>query len=179
MPRGADADMSEFVRQAGEFFDNGGLSTLLIIAGVLILLLAFCRWILIKMKMTPENADRTLSQIDNMTGSQFEEFVAAVLEGNGYTIIEMTSATGDYGADIIAERNEVRIAVQCKRYAKPVGVKAVQEAISAMKHYECDSCLVVTNNRFTRQAMVLASDNEVVGLWDRNILITMRDRAQK
>ena len=48
-----------------------------------------------------------------------------------------------------------------------------------MKHYECDRCLVVTNSRFTRQAMVLASDNEVVGLWDRNILIAMRDRAQK
>ena len=171
--------MSEFFKQTGEFFDNGGLSTLLIIAGVLILLLIFCRWILIKMKMTPKNADRTLSEIDNMTGSQFEDFVAAVLEGNGYTIIEMTSTTGDFGADIIAERNEERIAVQCKRYAKPVGVKAVQEAISAMKHYECDRCLVVTNNRFTRQAMVLASDNEVVGLWDRNILITMRDRAQK
>ena len=144
--------MSEIVKQTGEFFGNGGLSTLLIIAGVLILLLIFCRWILIKMKMTPKNADRTLS--------------------------EMTSTTGDFGADIIAERNEERIAVQCKRYAKPVGVKAVQEAISAMKHYECDRCLVVTNNRFTRQAMVLASDNEVVGLWDRNILITMRDRAQ-
>ena len=171
--------MSEVVKQAKSFFDNGGLSTLLIIAGVLIILFVFCRWVLIKMKMTPENADRTLNQIDNMTGEQFEEFVAAVLEGNGYEIVEMTSTTGDFGAGIIAEKNEERIAVQCKRYAKPVGVKAVQEAISAMKHYECDRCLVVTNNRFTRQAMVLASDNEVVGLWDRNILITMRDRAQK
>ena len=179
MPRGADVGMSEFTKQIELFLNSGRFSTLLIIVGVLIILLTFCRWILIKMKMTPQNADRTLEQIDSMTGSQFEEFVAAVLEGNGYGIVEMTSTTGDYGADIIAERNEERIAVQCKRYAKPVGVKAVQEAISAMKHYECDRCLVVTNSRFTRQAMVLASDNEVVGLWDRNILITMRDRAQK
>lgn len=48
-----------------------------------------------------------------------------------------------------------------------------------MKHYDCDSCLVVTNSRFTKQAMELARDNEVVGLWDRNFLKYMRDRAEK
>ena len=171
--------MLAIILSIDEFLNSGKFSTLLIIIGSILILLSFCRWILIKMKMTPDNAAHTLDQIDNMTGVQFEEFVAAVLEGNGYTIEEMTCTIGDFGADIIAERNEERIAVQCKRYAKPVGVKAVQEAISAMKHYDCDSCLVVTNSRFTRQAMELASDNEVVGLWDRNILIMMRDRAKK
>ena len=53
----------------------------------------------------------------------------------------------------------------------------MQEAIGAMKHYECDRCLVETNNRFTKQAMELAMDNEVVGLWDRDFLLRMRDRA--
>ena len=114
-----------------------------------------------------------------MTGAEFEEFVAAVIRGNGYEVIEMTKTTGDFGADIIASKNGENIAVQCKRYAKPVGVKAVQEAISAMKHYDCDSCLVVTNSRFTKQAMELANDNEVVGLWDRNFLVYMRNRAEK
>ena len=69
--------------------------------------------------------------------------------------------------------------MQCKRYNYPVGLKAVQEAISAMKHYECESCLVVTNSQFTRQAVELAEDNEIVELWDRQILIKMRDRARK
>lgn len=171
--------MEKIGKTISSFLSNIELSTVLIILGVLIILLSFCRWILIKMKMTPKNADRTLEQIDNMTGAQFEEFVAAVLEGNGYEILEMTKSTGDFGADIIAHRNEENFAIQCKRYAKPVGVKAVQEAISAMKHYNCDRCLVVTNSRFTKQAMELANDNEVVGLWDRNFLVYMRDRAEK
>lgn len=171
--------MDELGRIINNFLESIEVSTVLIIVGVLIILLSLCRWLLIKMKMTPENANRTLEQIDNMTGAQFEEFVAAVLEGNGYEILEMTKTTGDFGADIIASRNEENIAVQCKRYAKPVGVKAVQEAISAMKHYDCDSCLVVTNSRFTKQAMELANDNEVVGLWDRSFLVYMRDRAEK
>ncbi len=169
--------MSELGIKLAKFLNNGGLSTMLIIVGIVLILWAFCRWLLQKMKMTPKNADRTLEQIDNMTGEQFEVFVAAVLEGNGYEIRQMTKTSGDFGADIIAYRNEELIAVQCKRYAKPVGLKAVQEAIAAMKHYECDRCLVVTNNRFTKQAMKLAMDNEVVGLWDRDFLLRMRDRA--
>lgn len=171
--------MEELGIKLAKFLNNGGLSTMLIIMGIVLILWAFCRWILQKMKMTPKNADRTMEQVDNMTGEQFETFVAAVLEGNGYEIRQMTRATGDFGADIIAYRNEELIAVQCKRYAKPVGLKAVQEAIAAMKHYECDRCLVVTNNRFTKQAMELAMDNEVVGLWDRGFLMRMRDRASK
>lgn len=171
--------MDTIGKAVSSFLNSGKFSTLLIILGVFILLLTFCRWLLIKMKMTPDNVNRTLKQIDSMTGSQFEEFVAAVLQGNGYEILEMTKATGDFGADIIVSRNEERIAVQCKRYANPVGLKAVQEAISAMKHYDCDSCLVVTNSKFTNQAIELANDNEVVGLWDRNILVYMRDRAEK
>lgn len=171
--------MDTIGKAVSSFLNSGKFSTLLIILGVTILLLTFCRWLLIKMKMTPDNVNRTLKQIDSMTGSQFEEFVAAVLQGNGYEILEMTKATGDFGADIIVSRNEERIAVQCKRYANPVGLKAVQEAISAMKHYDCDSCLVVTNSKFTNQAIELANDNEVVGLWDRNILVYMRDRAEK
>ena len=171
--------MDTIGKAVSSFLNSGKFSTLLIILGVFILLLTFCRWLLIKMKMTPDNVNRTLKQIDSMTGSQFEEFVAAVLQGNGYEILEMTKATGDFGADIIVSRNEERIAVQCKRYANPVGLKAVQEAISAMKHYDCDRCLVVTNSKFTNQAIELANDNEVVGLWDRNILVYMRDRAEK
>ena len=171
--------MDTIGKAVSSFLNSGKFSTLLIILGVFILLLTFCRWLLIKMKMTPDNVNRTLKQIDSMTGSQFEEFVAAVLQGNGYEILEMTKATGDFGADIIVSRNEERIAVQCKRYANPVGLKAVQEAISAMKHYDCDSCLVVANSKFTNQAIELANDNEVVGLWDRNILVYMRDRAEK
>lgn len=171
--------MIDIGRKIATFLNNGGMSTMLIILGILLIMWGFCRWLLQKMKMTPKNADRTMEQVDKMTGEQFEIFVAAVLEGNGYEIRQMTSTTGDFGADIIAYRNEELIAVQCKRYANPVGLKAVQEAIAAMKHYECDSCLVVTNSRFTKQAIELAMDNEVVGLWDRDVLVRMRDRASR
>lgn len=147
--------------------------------GLFILLYLFCHWLLKVMRLKPDEVNRTIDEIDKMTGIEFENFVAAVLKGCGFTIEGMTKTSGDYGADIIVSFNETRIAVQCKRYSKPVGVKAVQEVISAMKHYDCEEAIVITNNYFTDQAKVLAEDNEVVLLWGRNKLIDMRDQAVK
>ncbi|NLL93500.1 MAG: restriction endonuclease [Clostridiales bacterium] len=154
-------------------------TSMVIAAVVILLLLLFCKWLLRVLKMSPKGVDYSLEQIDVMKGSQFEEFVAAVLEGNGYKIEEITITSGDYGADIIAIAGDERIAVQCKRYNRPVGVKAVQEVIAAMKHYNCESAIVVTNNTFTKQAIILAQDNEVVELWDRQMLVGMRNQAVK
>ncbi len=42
--------------------------------------------------------------------------------------VEVTRGSGDYGVDVLAEKEGVTYAVQCKRYDGPVGVKAVQEA---------------------------------------------------
>lgn len=139
----------------------------------------FCKWLLNKMRLKPKKADRTIEEIDQMSGVEFEEFTAAVLEGCGFIIEEMTKASGDYGADIIVSFQDVRIAVQCKRYQYPVGVKAVQEVISAMKHYDCEEAIVITNNYFTKQAEILAEEHMVVSLWDREQLIKMRDSAVK
>lgn len=152
-----------------------------IIIAVIILAAAylFCRWLLKIMKLKPDAADRTIEEIDKMSGTEFEEFSAAVLKGCGFIIEEMTKTTGDYGADIIASFDGVRIAVQCKRYHNPVGVKAVQEVISAMKHYDCEEAIVITNSFFTKQAETLAKDHEVVSLWNRKKLIQMRDQAVK
>ncbi len=160
-----------------KIFINNSLYVYIVAAVVILLLFMFCRWLLKVMKMTPKDADRTMQEVDNMDGIEFEKFVAAVLIGNGYDIEEMTVTSGDYGADIIATAGEERIAIQCKRYQRPVGLKAVQEVISAMKHYDCESAIVVTNNTFTKQAIQLAKDNEVVELWDREILEKLRDQA--
>jgi len=124
-----------------------------IMIGIIILFAAylFCRWMLKIMKLKPKEADRTIDEIDKMTGEEFELFTAAVLKGCGFIIEELTKTTGDYGADIIVSFAQIRIAVQCKRYSHPVGVKAVQEVISAMKHYDCEEAIVITNNYFTNE----------------------------
>src|SRR5260370_20876596 len=56
-----------------------------------------------------------LDQIDTMSGIEFEQYVAAVLQGVGYRALKYTKTTGDFGVDLIATKGKGKIAVQCKR----------------------------------------------------------------
>ncbi len=97
-----------------------------------------------------------LADIDDMSGLQFEEFVAAQLRIRGWSVTP-TAGTGDYGVDLIAAKDGARMAVQCKRLAKAVGVAAVQQVVSGAAHHRCQRTAVVTNRGFTRAARQLAS----------------------
>lgn len=119
-------------------------------------------------------------EVDNMTGIVFEEFLKGLLKHKGYKV-RLTSTTGDYGADLILSANDKKIVVQAKRYKRKVGIKAVQEIVSAKNYYNADECWVITNNYFTIPAVNLADSNHVV-LIDRDLLMkwmSERDRILK
>lgn len=92
-----------------------------------------------------------------MTGEEFERYIAKKLRAKGYHNVQLTPVTGDYGVDITANKGGVRYAFQCKRYAVPVGVKAVQEVFSGSRQYGADRAVVVTNSSYTPNAKTLAS----------------------
>ena len=96
-----------------------------------------------------------LRAIDRMSGTDFEDFVAAQLRIAGYSVAP-TASTGDYGVDLIAKKDGVRMAVQCKRLAKAVGVAAVQQVVAGALHHGCNRTVVVTNQTFTKAARQLA-----------------------
>ena len=115
-------------------------------------------------------------EIDTMSGREFEDFMAETLHRSGIEVLELTKASGDFGADIIVMYEGERMAVQCKRYSRPIGVKAVQEAVSAKDYYKCTRAAVVTNSTFTRQAEELAAESGVI-LWDREAVYSFMDAA--
>ncbi len=113
-----------------------------------------------------------------MSGIEFENFVAGLYRSRGFEV-ELTRASGDYGADLIVaaagglRRSEWdpkrfrsdgytdRMTVQCKRYGGPVGVTAVMAIISGKGWYDCSRAAVVTNSTFTAQARELAEVHSV------------------
>lgn len=103
-----------------------------------------------------QNLKSDLPDIDEMSGVQFEEFVAAQLRVRGWSV-EHTASTGDYGVDLVAQKDGTRMAVQCKRQAKTVGVAAVQQVVSGAAHHRCRRAVVVTNQAFTKAAKQLAA----------------------
>lgn len=110
--------------------------------------------------------------IDNMEGHQFEYFCADVLRRNGYKNVYVTKGSGDQGVDILAERDGIKYAIQCKRYSNVIGNSAVQEVHAGAKFYGCHIGIVVSNNSFTKSAHELADKIGVV-LWDRKELLKL------
>ena len=118
-----------------------------------------------------------ISNIDEMTGDEFERITARVLKANGYKFVTKTIASGDYGIDVTAEKDGKKYAFQCKRYTGNVGIKAVQEAYSGAKMYHADVAAVITNSSFTPNAQKMAKEIGVL-LIDRNGLVKLMRSAE-
>ena len=86
--------------------------------------------------------------------------------------ISVTKASGDYGADVLAEKDRIKYVIQCKRYESLIGLKAVQEVIASRSIYKTHVGAVMTNSFYTNQAKTLADNNNII-LWDRNDIIQM------
>ena len=95
------------------------------------------------------------------SGQDYEALCKAELERAGWTV-RTTAATGDQGADLLAERDGLTVVIQCKFYGRPVGNKAVQEAIAALGFYDGDRAAVVSDAPFTRSARQLAQASHVL-----------------
>ncbi|CAM3711921.1 hypothetical protein BS639_17225 [Rouxiella silvae] len=98
--------------------------------------------------------------IIDMTPTEYEHYCADVLRDQGWEA-RVTKGSGDQGVDVLAEKNGVTIAVQCKKYSSPVGNKAVQEVAAGKGFYGADYGMVVTNNTYTASAKQLANSQLV------------------
>ena len=95
-----------------------------------------------------------------MNGGEFEQRLAVLFRALGYRV-STTRATGDFGADLVLERDGVRTVVQAKRWDDSVGIEAVYEVVGAKAHYGASEAVVVTSSVLTPSAAELADDNGV------------------
>ena len=113
---------------------------------------------------------------DLMEGHEFEYYCAELLRKSGFQEVEVTKGSGDYGVDILASRDGVTYAIQCKCYTAPVGVKAVQEAYAGRDYYDRMVGAVLTNQYFTQPAVEAAGKLKIL-LWDRGYLEDMAEEC--
>lgn len=119
---------------------------------------------------------RYTDAFEDMDGHEFEYFCADLLEQRGFVEVEVTRGSGDYGIDILAEKDGVTYAVQCKRYTAPVGVKAIQEAYAGRDYYDRMVGAVMTNQYFTAPAVEAAKKLKIL-LWDGGYLESMMEEG--
>lgn len=148
------------------------MTTILLTIGIL--LLAACLLYLIL-----QNRKRAIpSEMDEMEGHDFEYFCAQLLEKRGFLEVEVTKGSGDYGVDILAEKDGITYAIQCKCYHSPIGVKAVQEAYAGRDYYDRMVGAVMTNQYFTAPAVEAAKKLKIL-LWDRGYLDRMMEETEQ
>lgn len=120
------------------------------------------------------SASYSWSEIEEMSGLRFEEFVEELFTKMGYEA-EQTSKTGDQGADVIAENHNTKVAIQAKNTNSKVSNSAIQEVQAALKHYNCNKGIVVSTSRFTDSARELAESNDIE-LWSKDELIENKSK---
>lgn len=107
-------------------------------------------------KLTKINFDDAMK----MNPYEFESWVASQFIKNGYDA-KVTKKSGDFGIDVIANYKKKKIGIQVKKYNGPVGIRAVQEALSGMKYYSLDEAMVISTASFTKQAYEMAKKTNV------------------
>lgn len=96
----------------------------------------------------------------SMSGEDFEVFCKVKLESEGWSVLK-TKRGADQGIDLIINKGKRKVGVQCKKYSRPVGNKAVQEVKAGIDHYGLTEGIVLSNNKYTKSAMALASSNKI------------------
>jgi hypothetical protein len=96
-----------------------------------------------------------------MNGVDYEIFCKNLLEKNGWKV-KLTKKTGDQGVDLIANKDGIIIAFQCKKHNRPVGNKAVQEIFTGKQFYDIEIGGVISNSPFTDSARKLATKNKIL-----------------
>lgn len=120
--------------------------------------------------------NRRMGVMDDMEGHDFEYFCADLLERQGFVDVEVTRGSGDFGVDILAEKDGVTYAVQCKRYQNAVGVDAVLRTYAGRDYYGCMVGAVMTNQYFTAPAADAAKKLCIL-LWDREYVDGMLEES--
>ncbi len=145
------------------------LESIIIIIGILCILLFLVLVFTITRKYRRKYAIHSLDEIE---GHEFEYYCAELLKKRGFEEVSVTKGSGDYGVDVLAEKDGVTYAIQCKAYTTPVGVKAVQEAYAGREFYDRMVGAVLTNQYFTKPAVEAAKKLKIL-LWDRGYLDSM------
>ena len=121
--------------------------------------------------------ENELYKIDTMEGHSFEFWCANLLRSNEFYNVNVTPGSNDQGVDIIAQKEEIHYAIQCKCFSSDLGNKPVQEVFAGKEMYNCQVAVVMTNRHFTAGAKALAEKTRVL-LWDREKIIEMLKNQQ-
>lgn len=119
----------------------------------------------------------TAISIENLSDTDFEHFCADLLRINGFSDVRVTSGSGDHGINLLAEKDDMKWAFQCKRWGQEthIGNDVIQKTFAEKAFYHCDIAVVITTSSFTRKAEEYAKETGVL-LWGQDKLYKLMEK---
>jgi DnaJ-domain-containing protein 1 len=94
---------------------------------------------------------RTLADLHQLTGPQFENLIASLFRKDGYTV-RHCGGSGDEGIDLVLVMGQVKDVVQCKRWKSGIGSPVVREFYGALMHAVARHGFIITTASFSESA---------------------------
>ncbi|MCU6708748.1 restriction endonuclease [Paenibacillus sp. J5C_2022] len=115
-------------------------------------------------KETRSDENILASQLENLSGAEFERLLALYFRDQGYKVKEVGIGGNDGGVDlvIIDQRGE-KTAVQAKCYSESnkVPVQTIRELVAAKRNHDCILSLLITTSDLTSPAKAEAEKFKV------------------
>lgn len=114
-----------------------------------------------------------LDNIDSMTPFEFENYIKEIFKQKGYNSRLTEKYPSEYGADVIAIKDNEIIAIQCKHSSKQniFGREAIHQLhCEAKDFHKATKLIAVTNSFFNSNAMNLAKVHNIEIINRNNIL---------
>jgi len=123
-------------------------------------------------KSTIESSLISESDLENnfsrISWRKMEELTGELFRKKGYSI-EVTQASGDYGIDVWAKKDDMTIGIQVKKWRKDVGFDDVAKTLGSNMSKANKYILISTTSFFTPQAWEHQKQHStIIELWDTN-----------
>jgi superfamily II DNA helicase RecQ len=123
----------------------------------------------------------TIEEIDEFTGSEFENYLFFFFKTQGYKV-RKTNDASDKGIDIIVtyieEDGEKKLGIQAKRWRQNVNSQEIRNMLDGKDEYNCDYLWLVTTSGVTRDANTTALNNDII-IKDRQFVVSTLNSLKK
>lgn len=101
------------------------------------------------------------SLINIETGEEFELYLQNLFRELNYKV-KHCGKSGDQGGDLIVKKGNITYVIQAKYYTHKLDNTPIQEVVGAIRFYNANRGVVITNSTFTKKAIELANTNRII-----------------
>ena len=109
-----------------------------------------------------------ISDIDDMDGMFFKDYVVKLLRQKGFTNIKVTKRSRDFGVGLVASKSRQRYAIQVERKSGTVSATAVSDAIAGKNLGICHAAMAIRIVIYPERQMALQPSMAVRSLKEVN-----------